>query len=163
MCHPRKVTAADIEPRCCELAARNAALNRLRVRRLRTSLQEEDEQPAATAHERCRPDATASDMSVAEAGDGMDVSNQGGGAEKGGSCSDGEGGEGGELRVVCGDARALLLLSPPFEYAHLDPFGSCTPHLDAFAARAPHGGLISLTATDTAALYAHYPQVRARA
>ena len=65
--------------------------------------------------------------------------------------------------MVCGDARALLLLSPPFEYAHLDPFGSCTPHLDAFAARVPHGGLISLTATDTAALYAHYPQVRARA
>ena len=162
VCHPRKVTAADIEPRCCELAARNAALNRLRVRRLRTSLQEEDEQPAATAHERCRPDATAGGTSVAEAGDGMGVSNQGGGGEVGGSCSDGEGGEGGELRVVCGDARALLLLSPPFEYAHLDPFGSCTPHLDAFAARAPHGGLISLTATDTAALYAHYPQVRAR-
>jgi len=87
------VTAADIEPRCCELAARNAALNRLRVRRLRTSLQDDDEQPAANAHGRCRPDATAGDASVAEAGGGMGVSNQGGGGEGGGSCTDGEGGE----------------------------------------------------------------------
>ena len=38
--HDRRleVTAADIEPACCELLARNAALNRLRVRQLRTCL-----------------------------------------------------------------------------------------------------------------------------
>ena len=38
--HERRleVTAADIEPACCELLARNAVLNKLRARRLRTCL-----------------------------------------------------------------------------------------------------------------------------
>ena len=67
------------------------------------------------------------------------------------------------LCLVHADARALLFLEPlPFDYCHLDPFGSCAPYLDAFLARSPHGGLLSLTATDTSALYAHYPAVSRR-
>ena len=67
------------------------------------------------------------------------------------------------LRLAHADARALLFLEPlAFDYAHLDPFGSCAPYLDPFLARCPHGGLISLTATDTSTLYAHYPTVGRR-
>ena len=49
-----------------------------------------------------------------------------------------------------------------FHFVHLDPFGSVAPHLDAALARAPHGSILSLTATDTAALYGVYPGVARR-
>ena len=69
----------------------------------------------------------------------------------------------GSLRLAHADARALLFLEAnAYDYLHLDPFGSCAPFLDAFLARSPHGGLLSLTATDTSALYAHYPAVALR-
>ena len=42
---------------------------------------------------------------------------------------------------------------------HVDPFGSCAPYLDTIASRSPHGGVISLTATDVAALFGLYPAV----
>ena len=67
------------------------------------------------------------------------------------------------LRLALADARALLYLEPhAYDWSHLDPYGSCCPYLDAFLARCPHGGLLSLTATDTSALYAHYPAVARR-
>ena len=67
------------------------------------------------------------------------------------------------LQLAHADARALVFLEPTaFDYSHLDPFGSCAPYLDPFLARCPHGGLVSLTATDTSTLYAHYPNVGRR-
>lgn len=60
------------------------------------------------------------------------------------------------------DCRALLCDHAPFNFVHLDPFGSVSPFLDAAMGSAPHGGVISLTATDTAALYGVYPKVSMR-
>ena len=68
----------------------------------------------------------------------------------------------GTLRIACMDFRALLLLSPPFDFVHVDPFGSCVPYLDVLASRAAHGSVVSITATDTASLFANYPEVARR-
>ena len=50
----------------------------------------------------------------------------------------------------------------PYDFIHLDPFGSAAPHLDAAVSRAPHLGVVSITATDTAALWGIYPAVARR-
>lgn len=63
------------------------------------------------------------------------------------------------LRVACADFRALLLHAPPFDFVHVDPFGSCAPFLDTLASRAAHGSVVSVTATDTSVLFANYPEV----
>jgi tRNA (guanine26-N2/guanine27-N2)-dimethyltransferase len=63
------------------------------------------------------------------------------------------------LRVACADFRALLLHAPPFDFVHVDPFGSCVPFLDTLASRAAHGSVVSVTATDTSVLFANYPEV----
>ena len=55
-----------------------------------------------------------------------------------------------------------LLHEEPFNFIHLDPFGGAPPHLDAALSRAPHGGYLSVTSTDTAALYGIYPSVARR-
>ena len=67
--------------------------------------------------------AVSNQRGCGEGGEGGEGGGEGGG-KGGGGGEGGEGGEGSELQVVCGDARALLLLSPPFEYVHLDPFGT---------------------------------------
>jgi tRNA (guanine26-N2/guanine27-N2)-dimethyltransferase len=41
----------------------------------------------------------------------------------------------------------------------LDPFGSPSPYVDSLVRAALNGGLISVTATDTAVLYGKYPEV----
>ena len=55
------------------------------------------------------------------------------------------------------DCRALLC-ERVFDFVHLDPFGSVAPQLDAAFGSAPHGSVVSLTATDTAAIYGIYPR-----
>ena len=55
-----------------------------------------------------------------------------------------------------------LLHEEVFNFVHLDPFGGAAPHLDAALARAPHCGTLSVTSTDTAALYGIYPAVTKR-
>ncbi|KAK3264381.1 hypothetical protein CYMTET_26875 [Cymbomonas tetramitiformis] len=66
-----------------------------------------------------------------------------------------------EMHVSCRRADALLH-EQCFDFIHLDPFGSCVPHLDSAVAQAPHKGVISLTATDTSALFGIYPDVTYR-
>ena len=41
----------------------------------------------------------------------------------------------------------------PYEFVHLDPFGCCSPFLDAALRCIPHQGVLSMTATDTSALF----------
>ena len=69
---------------------------------------------------------------------------------------------GSSARVTRRVADALLHESAPFDFVHLDPFGSAAPHLDAALARLPHGGFLSITATDIAALFGVYPAVARR-
>ena len=55
-----------------------------------------------------------------------------------------------------------VLHDEPYDFIHLDPFGSAAPHLDAAMSRAPHLSVVSITATDTAALWGIYPAVARR-
>jgi len=55
-----------------------------------------------------------------------------------------------------------LLHDSTYDLVHLDPYGSCVPHMDAAFAHTPHRGIVSMTATDTAALYSIYPAVTRR-
>ena len=134
------VVGSDVDPRCAALALSNArALNGL------------DAAPLSCLEAELRQDAPSSAEIAREIPAG---------------CAAGvpvEGRASVHMSVGAVDARALCYTHPPCEWAHLDPFGSCVPHLDAFVARAPHGALISLVATDTAALYALYPDVARRA
>ena len=41
----------------------------------------------------------------------------------------------------------------PFRFVHLDPFGCPTPYLDAALRALPHNGVLTISATDTGALY----------
>jgi tRNA G26 N,N-dimethylase Trm1 len=132
---PVEVTAGDLNPHCADLIAQNAQLNGLGVRRVCARLEGASNAAAATA------DALPAPPSA-----------------DGGSA----GPSSAPFTVAVADARALLLLSEPYEHVHLDPFGSCAPFLDTAASCAPNGGLISLTATDTAALFANYPAVALR-
>ena len=49
-----------------------------------------------------------------------------------------------------------------FDYIDIDPFGSPNPFLAAAVARITRGGIIAVTATDTAALTGTYPKVTKR-
>ena len=49
-----------------------------------------------------------------------------------------------------------------FDYIDIDPFGSPNPFLSAAVARINRGGVIAITATDTAALSGTYPKVTQR-
>ncbi|MBD3318803.1 tRNA (guanine(10)-N(2))-dimethyltransferase [Candidatus Woesearchaeota archaeon] len=60
------------------------------------------------------------------------------------------------------DANELLLSSGGFEYIDLDVFGSPNPFLDASCKRMSRGGILAVTATDTAALAGTYPKACAR-
>lgn len=52
----------------------------------------------------------------------------------------------------------VLLHQRGFDAVHLDPYGSCVPHLDSAMANAPHGGFIFATATGPRPL--HHPEQR---
>ncbi len=49
-----------------------------------------------------------------------------------------------------------------FDYIDIDPFGTPNPFLSAAVARIKRGGIIAITATDTAALTGTYPKVTKR-
>ncbi len=56
------------------------------------------------------------------------------------------------------DASQFLLQSKGFDYIDIDPFGSPNPFLDAAAKRLARGGILAVTATDTAALAGTIPK-----
>lgn len=60
------------------------------------------------------------------------------------------------------DASLFLLHHPGFDYIDIDPFGSPNPFLAAAVARISRGGILAITATDTAALTGTYPKVTLR-
>ena len=56
------------------------------------------------------------------------------------------------IRISCQDASLFLLSSFGFDFIDIDPFGTPNPFLDAAAKRLSRGGILAVTATDTAAL-----------
>ncbi|XP_024134705.1 TRMT1-like protein [Oryzias melastigma] len=65
------------------------------------------------------------------------------------------------VEVVKMDANVIMHLRP-FDYIHLDPFGTAVNYLDAAFRNVRNLGIISVTSTDTASLYAKYPNVTQR-
>jgi tRNA (guanine26-N2/guanine27-N2)-dimethyltransferase len=61
------------------------------------------------------------------------------------------------FNVHCGDASMFLLDSKGFGFIDVDPFGSPNPFLDAAVKRVSRGGVLAVTATDTAPLAGTYP------
>jgi tRNA (guanine26-N2/guanine27-N2)-dimethyltransferase len=60
------------------------------------------------------------------------------------------------------EASLFLLNNQGFDYIEIDPFGSPNPFLPAAIARISRNGILSVTATDTAALTGTYPKVTKR-
>ncbi|HLC97454.1 MAG TPA: hypothetical protein VJC21_01575 [Candidatus Nanoarchaeia archaeon] len=60
------------------------------------------------------------------------------------------------------DANLFLLEQEGLDYVDLDPFGSPNPFISAALARLSRGGILAVTATDTAALTGTYPSVTKR-
>ena len=60
------------------------------------------------------------------------------------------------------DASLFLMHNNGFDYIEIDPFGSPNPFLAAAMARISRGGVLAVTATDTAALTGTYPRVTVR-
>jgi len=56
------------------------------------------------------------------------------------------------------DANDFLLESKGFDYIDIDPFGSPNPFLDSAVKRLARGGILAVTATDTAALCGSSPK-----
>ncbi|MEA3429656.1 MAG: tRNA (guanine(26)-N(2))-dimethyltransferase [Nanoarchaeota archaeon] len=56
------------------------------------------------------------------------------------------------------DANRFLLESSGFNYIDIDPFGSPNPFLDIAVKRMSRGGVLAVTATDTAPLCGTYPK-----
>ncbi|MBI2575055.1 tRNA (guanine(10)-N(2))-dimethyltransferase [Candidatus Woesearchaeota archaeon] len=69
----------------------------------------------------------------------------------------GSGKGGGKIRISAKDANIFLLESTGFDYIDIDPFGSPARFLDAAAQRIARGGILAVTATDTAALAGSSP------
>jgi len=63
-----------------------------------------------------------------------------------------------EATVSCSDANDFLLASKGFHYIDIDPFGSPNDFLDSAIKRLARGGLLAVTATDTAPLCGTYPK-----
>ncbi|XP_072290440.1 TRMT1-like protein isoform X2 [Eucyclogobius newberryi] len=59
------------------------------------------------------------------------------------------------------DANVILHLRP-FDYVHLDPFGSAVNFLDSAFRNVRNHGVVSVTSTDTGSLYAKSPNVTLR-
>ncbi len=67
-----------------------------------------------------------------------------------------------EQHIFSQDASLFLLNNSGFDYIDIDPFGSPNPFLAAAVARISRGGIIAVTATDTAALTGTYPKATQR-
>ncbi len=65
--------------------------------------------------------------------------------------------KGKKVNVSNEDANLFLLNSSGFDYIDIDPFGTPNPFLDASIRRISRGGILAVTATDTAALSGTYP------
>lgn len=62
-----------------------------------------------------------------------------------------------DVSVRSEDARSLSIELRSFDFVEIDPFGSPNPFLDGCIQQLRDGGVISLTATDTAPLSGTYP------
>ncbi len=62
-----------------------------------------------------------------------------------------------EVSVSCADASEFMLSHHGFSYIDIDPFGSPNPFLDSAVKRIARGGILGVTATDTAALAGTFP------
>ncbi|XP_047443845.1 TRMT1-like protein [Mugil cephalus] len=65
------------------------------------------------------------------------------------------------VEVAKMDANVIMHLRP-FDYIHLDPFGTAVNYLDAAFRNVRNLGIISVTSTDTSSLYAKSPNVTLR-
>ncbi|XP_071384817.1 TRMT1-like protein [Centroberyx affinis] len=65
------------------------------------------------------------------------------------------------VEVAKMDANVIMHLRP-FDYIHLDPFGTSVNYLDAAFRNVRNLGIISVTSTDTGSLYAKSPNVTLR-
>lgn len=63
-----------------------------------------------------------------------------------------------KLLVMRSEANKFLLSNPFFDYIDVDPFGSPNPFLDTSIKRIFRGGILAVTATDTAPLCGTYPK-----
>jgi tRNA (guanine26-N2/guanine27-N2)-dimethyltransferase len=61
------------------------------------------------------------------------------------------------INISSMDANLLLLNSKGFDYIEIDPFGSPNDFLDASIVRLSRGGVLAVTATDTAPLSGTFP------
>ncbi|MGV8171253.1 MAG: tRNA (guanine(10)-N(2))-dimethyltransferase [Candidatus Woesearchaeota archaeon] len=61
------------------------------------------------------------------------------------------------ISISCEDANLLLLKSKGFDYIDIDPFGSPNDFLESSIVRIARGGILAVTATDTAPLSGTYP------
>lgn len=67
----------------------------------------------------------------------------------------------GHVKIECRDLRSLLS-DEQFDYIDIDPFGTPVDFLDAAIQSCRNGGVIALTATDSAPLYGTYPRTSLR-
>ncbi|XP_062251226.1 TRMT1-like protein isoform X2 [Platichthys flesus] len=65
------------------------------------------------------------------------------------------------VEVAKMDANVIMHLRP-FDYIHLDPFGTAVNYLDAAFRNVRNLGIVSVTSTDTGSLYAKAPDVTLR-
>ncbi|MEM0343143.1 MAG: tRNA (guanine(26)-N(2))-dimethyltransferase [Thermoplasmata archaeon] len=65
------------------------------------------------------------------------------------------------VRIECRDLRALLA-EEQFDYIDIDPFGTPVPFIDSAIQSCRNGGILAMTATDTAPLYGTYPRTSLR-
>nr|XP_023660311.1 TRMT1-like protein isoform X2 [Paramormyrops kingsleyae] len=65
------------------------------------------------------------------------------------------------VEVVKMDANVVMHLRP-FDYIHLDPFGTAVNYLDAAFRNVRNLGIVSVTSTDTGSLYSKAPNVTLR-
>ncbi|XP_054645138.1 TRMT1-like protein isoform X3 [Dunckerocampus dactyliophorus] len=65
------------------------------------------------------------------------------------------------VEVVKMDANVMMHLRP-FDYIHLDPFGTAVNYLDAAFRNVRNMGIVSVTSTDTGSLFAKSPNVTLR-
>ena len=67
-----------------------------------------------------------------------------------------------KLILMNQEASLLLFQNKGFDYVDIDPFGTPNPFLSAAIAAISRGGILAITATDTAALSGTYPLVTRR-
>uniref|UniRef100_A0A3P8UJ41 tRNA (guanine(26)-N(2))-dimethyltransferase n=1 Tax=Cynoglossus semilaevis TaxID=244447 RepID=A0A3P8UJ41_CYNSE len=75
--------------------------------------------------------------------------------------SDADGSPIAAVEVAKMDANVIMHLRP-FDYIHLDPFGTAVNYLDAAFRNVRNLGIVSVTSTDTSSLYSKYPNVTLR-